>query len=207
MIGTLTKRQRITVAARELLRDKAYEKTTMEEIARAVPMSKATLYTEFNNKEEVLLEICRNHIDEMNVRLATIVEATEKDCLNTLKTMLLILVEGIYGVAASLRSPEALIFESTRLQALLADRTERMPEIIRDLFEKAKSEGEIDKQTDSTLVAKVVLSALTSYLPPYLRHFAKPSRPTLESVKGDLSVLLDLLCEGLRHKTYDRRSI
>lgn len=208
MIGTLTKRKRITAAARELFRDQGYEKTTMEEIARAVPMSKATLYTEFNNKEEVLVEICRNHIDEMNVRLARIVEATEKDCLNTFKTMLLTLVEGIYQVAASLRSPEALIFESTRLQALLIDRTERMPEIIRDLFEKAKSKGEIDEQIDSSLVSTVVLSALTSYLPPYLRHFTKPSRPTLESVKGDLSVLLDLLCDGLRHRrTHDRRSI
>src|SRR5208283_2886124 len=104
MIGTLTKRQRITAAARELFRDQGYEKTTMEEIARAVPMSKATLYTEFNNKEEVLLEICRNHIDEMNDRMAMIVEATEQDCLSALKTMLLTLVEGIYGVTASLRS-------------------------------------------------------------------------------------------------------
>ena len=198
MIGLLTKRQKITVAARELFLDQGYEKTTMEEIARAVPMSKATLYAEFSNKEDVLLEICRNHCDEMNARLAAIVAATEKDYLNTLKTMMLTLVEGIYGVVAGLRSPEALIYQSTRLQSLLADRTEQMPKIVRELLEKAKSKGEIDKQTDSSLMASVVLSSMTSYLPPYLRHFTKPSRPTLESIQGDLSVLLELLCDGLR---------
>lgn len=208
MIGTLTKRQKIVAAARQLFLTQSYEKTTMEEIARAVPMSKATLYTEFNNKEEVILEICRNHIDEMNDRLAAVVEATEKDCLNTLKTMLLTLVEGVYGVAASLRSPEALMFESTRLQSLLVDRTERMPEIIRTLFEKAKSKGEIDKQTDTSLVTAVVLSTLTSYLPPYPRHFTKPSRPTLDSLKGDVSILLDILCDGLSTKKSNKgRSI
>jgi AcrR family transcriptional regulator len=198
MIETLTKRQRITAAARELFLDQGYEKTTMEEIARSVPMSKATLYTEFSNKEEVLLEICRNHCDEMNARLAAIVDTAEKDYLKTLKTILLTLVEGVYGVAASLRSPEALIYESTRLQTLLVDRTERMPEIIHQLLEKARSQGEIEMDTDLSLLANVVLSALTAYLPPYMHHFTKPSRPKLESIKEDLGMLLDLLCDGLR---------
>ena len=197
MIAILTKRQRITAAAHELFLDQGYGKTTMEEIARSVLMSRH-LYTEFSNKEDVLLEICRNHCDEMNARLAAVVAATEKDYLNTLKTMLVTLVECAYEVAASLRSPEALLYESTRLHALLVDRTERMPEIIRQLLEKAKSKGEIDKQTDSSLMSAVMVSALTSYLPPYLRHFSKPSRPTLESIKAELSVMLDLLCDGLR---------
>ncbi len=197
MTGLLTKRERITSAARELFISQSYEKTTMEEIARGVPMSKATLYTEFKNKEEVLLEICRTHIDEMNLRVAAIVEASEEDCITTLKTILVTLAEGIYGVVASLRSPEALIFESGRLQAKLLDRTARMPQIIQILLEKAKDKGEIDNQTDSQAVTRVLLSALTSYLPPYHRHFTEPSRPSLESLKGDLSVLLDLLCGGL----------
>jgi AcrR family transcriptional regulator len=195
----MTKRQRITAAARELFGVQSYEKTTIEEIARAVPMSKATLYTEFKNKEEILLEICCNHIDEMNTRLSAIVEATESDCLNTLKEMLLKMVEGIYSVTASLRSPEALIFQSARLQVLLIDHTKKMPEIIRSLFEKAKVKGEIDKQVDTSAMTSVVLSALTSYLPPYPRHFTNPSRPSLDALRQDLSLLLDLLCEGLRH--------
>lgn len=208
MVGVMTKRQKITLTARELFQSQTYEKTTMEEIARAVPMSKATLYTEFSNKEDVLLEICRNHIDDMNARLKALVDATDEDCLNTLKTMMLTLVEGAYGVTSGLRSPEALIFESTRLQALLGDRTERMPDIVSALLEKAKANGEIHRQADCDLLSKVVLSALTSFLPPYLCHFSKPSRPTLQSVKGELFQLLDLLCDGLRHQgTCDRRSI
>lgn len=198
MTGTLTKREKITSAARELFISQSYEKTTMEEIARSVPMSKATLYTEFKSKEEILLEICRAHIDEMNFRVAEIVEACKKDFIATLKTILMTLAEGVYSVVAeSLRSPEALIFESGRLQAMLLDRTERMPQIIQILLEKAKDKGEIDGQTDSQAVTRVLLSALTSYLPPYHRHFTEPSRPSLESLKGDLSVLLDLLCGGL----------
>jgi len=198
MIGTFTKRQKITAAARELFIAQSYEKTTMEEIARAVPMSKATLYTEFKNKQEILLEICRNHIDEMNARLGALVEATESDYLSTLKSMLVALVEGVYGVTASLKTPEALMFESTSIQSMLLDRTERMPEIIVTLLNKAKAKGEIDKHTDCTLATRVVLSALTSYLPPYHRHFTESTRPSLESLKEDLSILLDLLCRGLR---------
>lgn len=198
MIATFTKRQKITAASRELFIAQSYEKTTMEEIARAVPMSKATLYTEFKSKQEVLLEICRNHIDDMNERLGAIAEATESDYLSTLKSMLIALVEGVYGVTASLRNPESLMFESTRIQSMLLDRTERMPEIVGTLLNKAKAKGEIDKHTDCTLATRVILSALTSYLPPYHRHFTDPTRPSLESLEEDLSLLLDLLCGGLR---------
>lgn len=197
MIPTLTKRQKITAAARELFIAQSYEKTTMEEIARAVPMSKATLYTEFNNKQDVLLEICRSHIDEMNDRLSAIVESTEANYLGTLKSMLLALVEGAYDVTAGLKTPESLIFESRWLQPLLLESTERMPVIINSLFEKAKAKGEIEEHADCEAVTRVVLSAITSYLPPYHRHFIEPTRPSLESLQKDLSILLDLLCSGL----------
>lgn len=198
MTGTLSKRQKIVAAARELFLLQGYEKTTMEEIARAAPLSKATLYSEFSNKEEILLEICRTHIDQMNTSLADLVQSTELNCLGTLKSALLKLVEGIYGVCATLRSPEALAFESARLQTRLIDRTQRMPEIVGSLLEKAKQTGEIDVHIETSVATKVILSALTSYLPPYHRHFTTPSRPALDTLLFELSLLLDLMCDGLQ---------
>lgn len=200
MIETLTKRQKILSVARELFRTQSYEKTTMEEVARAVPMSKATLYTEFKNKEEILLDLCRIHCDEMNDRLERTFAATDKDFLASLKTMLLTLVQAIYGLAETVRTPEVLVYESTRLQATLIDQIQRTPTIVCELLDKAKEAGEINTNEDSAVLADVVLSVLTSYVPPYPRHFSLPSRPTLESITRDLSLLLDLICDGLKQR-------
>jgi AcrR family transcriptional regulator len=52
------KRQAILTAARELFASQGYEETTIAEIARAAGVAVGTVYLYFQNKHDVLLDVC-----------------------------------------------------------------------------------------------------------------------------------------------------
>ena len=54
-----TKKDRIIAAAKELIAQYGFKKTTMDEIAAKSHMAKSTLYYYFNNKEDIFAEIVR----------------------------------------------------------------------------------------------------------------------------------------------------
>ena len=52
------KRQAILTAARELFASQGYEETTIAEIARAAGVAVGTVYLYFQNKHDVLVDVC-----------------------------------------------------------------------------------------------------------------------------------------------------
>jgi AcrR family transcriptional regulator len=52
------KRQAILTAARELFAGRGYEETTIAEIARAAGMAVGTVYLYFQNKHDILVDVC-----------------------------------------------------------------------------------------------------------------------------------------------------
>ncbi len=52
------KKESILAAARELFATKGYEETTIAEIARAAGVAVGTVYLYFQNKHEILVEVC-----------------------------------------------------------------------------------------------------------------------------------------------------
>ncbi len=57
-------RQAITVAAVALFSSKGYEKTSIEDIARAAGIGKATIYTYFSTKDEIFLSYCDDELED-----------------------------------------------------------------------------------------------------------------------------------------------
>jgi AcrR family transcriptional regulator len=57
-------RQAITMAALALFSNKGYEKTSIEDIARAAGIGKATIYTYFSTKDEIFLSYCDEELED-----------------------------------------------------------------------------------------------------------------------------------------------
>ncbi len=71
------KRERIIEAARELIGKFGFKKTTMEDIARASRMAKATIYHYFKSKEEIFKEIIDKEGETLRFMLKKAIEGVD----------------------------------------------------------------------------------------------------------------------------------
>ena len=71
-----TTRTTIIETALTLFRQKKFNETTMEEIARESIVSKATLYNYFEDKESILAAYFKNRISELEHSIIELIEAT-----------------------------------------------------------------------------------------------------------------------------------
>jgi AcrR family transcriptional regulator len=67
------KRQAILTAARELFASQGYEETTIAEIARAAGMAVGTVYLYFQNKHDILVDVCL----ALNAEVAQVIQSPE----------------------------------------------------------------------------------------------------------------------------------
>ena len=195
----------ILATARKLFFRQGFEKTTMEEIARAIPMSKATLYKVFANKDEIMLSLCKAHAAQLDKILAENAEAAKSNYLACAIDMLKIMALAIYDEASNVHNLETLSYVSAQLrdsaQAILASRQN----IFRSVLQKAFEQKEIKPDADLDQVCEVVLAAITAYLPPYNRHFSVlhgAKRPRLETFIAELNTLTDILYHGLKRQAH-----
>lgn len=74
--GKIEGRQFIFEAAAGVFTKKGYHKTTVEEIAAAIGVSKGTIYYYFKNKEELYLAIIQEGIDLFHEELAKVAQSS-----------------------------------------------------------------------------------------------------------------------------------
>lgn len=80
-------RSRILKMSRQLFTAKGYEETTMEDVAEAAEVSKATLYNYFSSKESLLMGIADAALEEIR-QLVDVDMADEPDALVKLRRVL-----------------------------------------------------------------------------------------------------------------------
>ncbi len=194
------KTEKIVDSARRLFLVNGFEKTTMEEIARAIPMSKATLYAKFPNKEEILLAICGSHCEKLRKMLLATLDGANSNYLGCLIVMLKQYVTSVYVESSGVRTPEAMVYVSTRVKTIFHAKFSEMKKVFQSVLDKAIEAGELPEGTDSAVLCEVIVTTLASFLPPYERPLCAPQleRPDKETFDKDLDILLNLLFLGLR---------
>jgi AcrR family transcriptional regulator len=199
-----TKTQKIIACARKLFADNGFEKTTMEGIARAVPVSKATLYAAFPSKEDILLNICESHCESLRKMMLAVLDKTVTDYLVALRTMIISFLESIYCESSSVRSPEMLIYVSNRVKARAFPLFADIKHVIRTALQKAIANGEIApdraRTLDLDLITEVIACAMTPHMPPYQRVLSAPQdgRPDKQIFDSEVAMMLDLLIAGIK---------
>src|SRR5262249_6614591 len=158
--------QLILQAADELLLEKGYHDTSIEDIAARVGISKGTVYLHFTSKENLVIALfergARKMLDTLNAILAAPGTSREK-----LRAIIL----QIYGAMDRQRfQVMGALFSSPEFHRSLAEWRQRMGELwaeprrrVTALFEEGKAAGEFDR----TIPTPVLLSLFWSILSPH----------------------------------------
>ena len=132
-------RSRILKMSRRLFTAKGYENTTMEDIAEASEVSKATLYNYFSSKENLLLGIVEAALEEIR-QLVTVELCQEPDSVEKIRQVLETLaVDSIRYITLTrrifyLNVSEGNALHITRLELL---------EILSQLVNEARERGQL----------------------------------------------------------------
>lgn len=139
--------------SRRLFTAKGYEDTTMEDIAEAAEVSKATLYNYFSSKENLLLGIAEAALDEIRQLIDTDLRE-EPDSLEKLRRVMETLVtDSIRYITLSRRilysnlSPDSEL-HVTRLELM---------EILKQLVGEAQEQGRLRRDLTSEALVESFL--------------------------------------------------
>ncbi|HXX79318.1 MAG TPA: TetR/AcrR family transcriptional regulator [Ktedonobacteraceae bacterium] len=155
----------ILQAAEEVLLEKGYHETSIDEIAARVGIAKGTVYLHFPSKEDLVIAIFEHEMQQ----LLQYIDSTMNSQLSAWGK-----IEAIFDVmhGGMMSKRMRLLFsisDSAGLKHLLVEKTGCLRETwdqltvrLNSLFEEGKAEGAFD----STLPTMVMVSAFYSFLSP-----------------------------------------
>lgn len=182
--------------ARQLFARLGVENTTMNDIAVASHKGRRTLYTYFNNKNEVYQAVLESELDQMHKALQTVVSfklpADEKLLLffNTR-------FEAIKRVVARNGTLKADFFRDIwRVQNVRKSFDRKEIQILKDILTKGVEEG-IFEMPDVAATASILHHALKGLEVPYIRGQFTSVNSDNESQRENIAYLI---FEGIRKK-------
>ncbi len=155
----------ILQVAEEVLMEKGYYETSIEEIAARVGIAKGTVYLHFPSKEDLVFAIFERDMQ----KLAEFIDATVSSSITArgkLEAILQFTYGGLFSRRMQLLSSLANTAELRRIflekKACTRDIWEQLSARITSVLDEGKAAGEFDK----TLPTVVMLSAFTGLLAP-----------------------------------------
>jgi AcrR family transcriptional regulator len=180
-----TRRKELTRQAARLFAEKGYHGTSIGEIAEALGVQKASLYSHIASKQDLLYETMREGADAFHAALDAIPErlpAVEKIRL-ALRGHLRVVAEQLD--VATVFVQEWRYLEGERREEIVAERR-RYEERIRALFREGRELGELRTDLDDATAALLALSAAN-----WAYTWLQPGRDTDELADRFYALLLD----------------
>lgn len=177
----------ILQAAEELLAEKGYHDTSIDEIGARVGISKATVYLHFKTKEELVFALFERDMQKFLQMMEAIV-ASPKGPRARLEEMFRTMYKGVLSKKFQMIST---ISASPALRKMFEEQHERLKALseqpvaeVRTLLEAGKVTGDFDP----TLPTEVMLSTFFSLLSPHVhqRLFANTSQLSPEELVSAL---------------------
>ncbi|WP_110310700.1 TetR/AcrR family transcriptional regulator [Dysgonomonas alginatilytica] len=172
MAITKTRNMLIDVA-RQLFAKLGVDNTTMNDIAVASHKGRRTLYTYFNNKNEVYKAVVESELDKMIKALQAVVE---KDLPADEKLMLFFYtrLDAVKNVVARNGNLRADFFRDIwRVQNVRKTFDRKETEILKEILQKGVDEGTLS-MPDVDFTAEIVHNALRGLEVPYIRGLINP---------------------------------
>jgi AcrR family transcriptional regulator len=193
----------IVETANQLFGQYGVVRTTMEEIAKAAGLGKATIYSEFASKDHLLVAVVLRFMEGVHHQMRLTAQKADLQkgkTLDILREMLLVQIFSLYDKATShfhgqdiLPMPSALGLNFKIHQKFL-DYHQAEYKMIAELLEKAAEQGEIKPADDYLKLARTLREAMTSFYPPIVLM----NRPSKEELEKNAHALLDLIFAGLK---------
>lgn len=194
-------RQTFIKVARDLFASKGFQETTMNGIAKAAGKSRRTLYTYFNTKQDIYLEVIKEEFDFLHTELAKFVAqpmATPDKLMRYIGKR----EHMIYNVVMWNGTLEAEFFndiatlERARIRFDVLERR-----MIRQMIQEGISEGYFRPTLDITRTTMLLHACLKGLEVPYIRGQLGKS---MESLMRTYVIVNDLILNGIKAKDKDK---
>lgn len=190
---------KIIRTAQTLFAHHGWDKTSMEEVAAAVPLAKATLYRHFRNKEELLRAVVRLEIGQFQQKLKQVLE-THQNPLNRLiaySQERLVALRNMANFYQLTEEPSESISDPLTSELSRYYHLER--KIVRQILEDGIAQG-LFKEVPLDDLAEVITMSIKGLEMAWSFSGDQPP-PDIEEVKSRSRKLFLLLYEGIgRHR-------
>lgn len=152
-------REGILEAAARIFSEKGFHATSMQDIAEAVNLQKASLYHHFPSKQAILADILDEALDLINNNLA----AVSSQALSPDEKLRQAMVSYFQTIAQNKDLSAVLLLEQRALDPVqknrLAERRERFERLWRDLIIEGENEG-VFTNVDASLTGRAILGVM-----------------------------------------------
>ena len=182
-------REGILEAAARIFSEKGFHATSMQDIAEAVDLQKASLYHHFPSKQEILVEILDQALDLINSRL----EAVSSQPLSADEKLRQAMVSYLQTIAENQDLAAVLLLEirslDPELKARQASKREKFEGIWKELITEGKEQG-IFNNVDPSLTGRAILGVMNWTVTWYRKDGPRSAREIAD-------MFANLLLEGL----------
>lgn len=154
----------ILQVAEEVLMEKGYYETSIDEIAARVGIAKGTVYLHFPSKEDLFAAIFERDMENIMGRVEEII-STDRTARAKMEAILPLLYGGIFNqrmqLLYSLGNNTALRHTFMEKKACLRDLWDQLSTHITSLIEEGKAAGEFDTALPTAIMAGAFFSLLS----------------------------------------------
>lgn len=148
-------RERILTVAREMLASQGFEATTLEQVAEAADVSKATFYNYFPNKDALLRQIAKAEVEAVGDQMAQ-----EPEHLASPLAIIRRSMELTYSDASPvLRVIRRILLVDVLQSGKTPEPIAEMGTMLVDLVHQAQDQGELRSDLDATQLANAIGAA------------------------------------------------
>jgi AcrR family transcriptional regulator len=175
-------RARVVAAARDLFLRQGFLRTTADDIARELAISKATLYRAFRSKEEILRAVMRENMAEIQAGVESLVDDASLGFVEKMVSLLSFLADQISRLGPIL----ARDIQRAAPELWQEVRDFRRDKILRNfriILESGRRQGYFRADVDLDLLLQMFLSLVQQLITPEeVRRTGRPPAVLFESV-------------------------
>jgi len=208
----LNRRQDIIDAAQVIFSLKGYEKTAIEDIAKHIGISKASIYIDFKNKDDILKAVIERSAILMLSEMSEQLKSAKEPYLEELRKILHKSILLIFDMAtANVRTYITQLLTCYKHKFENEYIIQKWYDNIQCLLELAAKNNEIKPFNDYRRLAQIVSVGLQGFMPPYDLRYSIEHRTGLSSdevksiLSNDVSIFLEIIISGLKNAEYDTK--
>ncbi|MFV0470077.1 MAG: TetR/AcrR family transcriptional regulator [Dysgonomonas sp.] len=182
--------------ARQLFAQLGVENTTMNDIATASKKGRRTLYTYFNNKNEVYKAVVESELEKMYIELQAVAQKdlpADEKLLDYIKTRL----DTVKNVVFRNGTLRADFFRDIwRVQNVRKNFDKKEIQILKEILQNGVDEGTLE-MPDVDLTAEILHHALKGVEVPYIRGLINPDNAKDRRQHNNIAFLI---FQGIKKK-------
>jgi len=205
----INRKQDIIYAAQLIFTQKGFEKTAIEDIAKQVGISKASVYLDFKNKDDILKAVIERNALILLSGMEEQLKRVKAPYLDELKQLLHRSILFIFEMAtANIRTYITQLLTSYKHKFENDYIIQKWYDNIQYLLELAAKNNEIKPFNDYRRLSQIISVSLQGFLPPYDLKYSQEHRADLhieeirKILSNDVSIILEIIINGLKTAQY-----